>query len=112
MEDTFKLYIGKSVRVCMCESAIHNEEMDKCETCYVYGVVKDEPCCICLENDYSWVKLNCNCKGGRILHLHCFHRLQREYDDGWKTKCPYCRKQVGYWGSGDITYNPDFVINV
>ena len=109
IEEEFKKQIGKRTRVCVCDSSIHNDEMDKCEQCYLYSIVRDEACCVCLDNDYSWVKLNCNCKGGRIIHLHCFQRLPREYDDGWKTKCPCCRKKISYWGNDDIVYNPDFI---
>lgn len=110
IEKKFNKRIGTLLKYCRCGSSIRNNNFDSCESCYIYGIVREENCCVCLENDFSWVRLNCNCKGGRIIHLHCFHKLVREFDQGWKIKCPCCRKKISICGEMEIEKHPDFIL--
>lgn len=109
IREMFQLYVGKSIRVCLCDNLITNLDMNQCQECFVFNVA-DHECCICLESGYRWVKLLCDCKGGRIIHLHCFQQLPAQFIDQmcWKKKCPCCRKMVGIWKGTDLIENPDF----
>ena len=103
-------WTGEKVRICLCDDPISNPKMDRCEECYVFHVVQDENCCICMENGFRWVKLLCNCKDGRMIHRHCFMRLEAHFqmDSIWKKKCPCCRKFISMWRGNDIVVDPNF----
>lgn len=103
--------INQRVKICLCDERILNIKIDRCEECFVFGVIKDDVCGICLENDYRWVKLLCDCKDGRIIHRHCFFKLGVHIDSEppLRRKCPYCRKIINHWNVEEVIEDPDFV---
>lgn len=92
---------GLVLNICACGDPITNPKMDKCEECFLFTTQQPEPCCVCFENDYRWVKLNCKCKNGRVIHRHCFFRLVQR-------QCPFCRTPVNHWNAKEWIEDPDF----
>lgn len=109
IESNIQSYIGTTVKICICGEQVTSPKMDRCEECFVFGIEREEPCCICLENDYRWIKLLCNCKNGRIIHRHCYFQLSVNPDSSIrKRRCPCCRKYVSHWIPSDLLEDPDF----
>jgi len=63
-----------------------------CYTCYIHRYEREEPCCICMDNDGRWVKLGC----GHEIHRHCWGNLAT-------SVCPLCRQAIVV---SEITFDP------
>lgn len=75
--------IADSYQVCNCGCELVKRD-GLCTMCYILSYERSEEeggaCCVCLENNGRWVKLNCN----HIMHKTCYRNLV-------KSECPLCR---------------------
>lgn len=82
--ETLKELINKEFIMCKCGNLSKEEYDNKCGVCYIESYKRGEDCCVCLEDDYRWIKLlPCN----HILHLHCWRKIRG-------NKCPLCRSKM------------------
>ena len=80
---------GTIYKLCVCGQLTCID--GRCRTCYLYSYIRGEPCAICLEDDYSWIKLGC----GHVIHSHCYGSLQASLDSvDYYRPCPLCRTQI------------------
>ena len=70
----------KKYILCKCRNSLTKKD-GYCKSCYPYVRTKKDNCCICLENEGVWVKLE---KCGHKMHSYCWYKTEG-------LKCPLCR---------------------
>ena len=83
--------------ICQSPPCSNPDQYDRCEDCYIYSYIRKEEeggdCCVCMQNDGVWVKLECN----HIIHKSCWNKILK---GRCMNLCPLCRAntRVGdYW---------------
>lgn len=72
-------HLVKEYTMCKCKEYL-SEKDGWCKSCYPYVCTQEENCCVCMENEGVWCKLECNHK----LHKSCWKQTIGD-------KCPLCR---------------------
>lgn len=62
---------------------INGNRYDTCANCHINSYVRNEDCCVCLEDGHCWVQLKCN----HIIHNYCWNKILKQ----GKNQCPLCR---------------------